>query len=533
MKISKIELNDFKRFKRLSIDNLSEQAKLIVLVGPNGCGKTSLFDAMNAWYRLKNSIGFANRDTDYYCKPNAVDNNWYSKIIIQCHNPSGQPAMYFRTAYRNSPDFNMKTINNPQPPQKEIRFQRLIDNDSAVEQNFQRLIYNTLSGVYSEHNDDKTVKQLRHELIGKVRESMQRVFEDLLLCDIGDPLSGGSFFFEKGESKSYHYKNLSGGEKAAFDLLLDIIVKAEYYQDAVFVIDEPEIHMHTSLQSRLLKELYNVIPDNSQLWISSHSLGVMKAARELAHNNPDMVQVLDFHGHNFDQECIITPSRIDKVLWEKFLSMALEDLADFIAPKVIYICEGTFAGTKRNNFDAEIYNKIFGSKYPHVTFISGGACADLKKDHHVGHAMLACLFSSTKIYRILDRDDLCPEEVEEFKSKDFYVLERRHLEAYLFDNDVLIKLAISKGKTEDESIIKVKEIMCSAIANSVSRGNAEDDVKSASGQIYNEFKTYLSLTNAGSNTDAFMKSTLAPLVTEDMSLYQELERDVFGARSTK
>ena len=33
--------------------------------------------------------------------------------------------------------------------------------------------------------------------------------------------------FEKGEAKKYNYVNLSGSEKAAFDLLLDFIVRRE------------------------------------------------------------------------------------------------------------------------------------------------------------------------------------------------------------------------------------------------------------------------------------------------------------------
>ena len=32
---------------------MPETAKLVVLVGPNGCGKTSLFEAFNHWYRLR------------------------------------------------------------------------------------------------------------------------------------------------------------------------------------------------------------------------------------------------------------------------------------------------------------------------------------------------------------------------------------------------------------------------------------------------------------------------------------------------
>ena len=50
MKIKKVHLQKFKRFTDLTIDNIPETAKLVVLVGPNGCGKSSLFDGFKVWH---------------------------------------------------------------------------------------------------------------------------------------------------------------------------------------------------------------------------------------------------------------------------------------------------------------------------------------------------------------------------------------------------------------------------------------------------------------------------------------------------
>ena len=70
--------------------------------------------------------------------------------------------------------------------------------------------------------------------------------------------------------------NLSAGEKSAFDLILDMVVQSKYYPDAIYCIDEPETHMHTKLQGRVLRELYLLIPGQSQLWISTHSIGMLQ-----------------------------------------------------------------------------------------------------------------------------------------------------------------------------------------------------------------------------------------------------------------
>ena len=62
-----------------------------------------------------------------------------------------------------------------------------------------------------------------------------------------------------------------------------------------------------------------------------------------------------------------------------------------------------------------------------------------------------------------------------------------------------------------------------ALANSANRGNAPDDLKSAAGEIYTELKKLLGLQRCGNSTDAFMRDTLAPLVSPPMATYQALK----------
>ena len=45
MKIKRVELDNYKRFTSLVINEIPETARLVVLIGPNGAGKSSLFDA--------------------------------------------------------------------------------------------------------------------------------------------------------------------------------------------------------------------------------------------------------------------------------------------------------------------------------------------------------------------------------------------------------------------------------------------------------------------------------------------------------
>ncbi|EOI6641321.1 AAA family ATPase, partial [Campylobacter jejuni] len=129
----------------------------------------------------------------------------------------------------------------------------------------------------------------------------------------------------------FHYKNLSSGEKSAFDLLLDLVLKIEYFEDGIIFIDEPETHMHTSLQSKLIEEIYNIIPDNNQLWITTHSLGILQKIKELIACKNQDISIIDFSEQNFDEEIVLEPCNIDNIIWEKFLSFTIGNLSNFIA----------------------------------------------------------------------------------------------------------------------------------------------------------------------------------------------------------
>lgn len=83
MKIRKIHLEEFKRFTDLTIKNIPQEAKLVVLVGPNGCGKSSLFDAFKTWYRLN---GYNNGTNNVYCKKDIMDpRQSYELVNIDFH----------------------------------------------------------------------------------------------------------------------------------------------------------------------------------------------------------------------------------------------------------------------------------------------------------------------------------------------------------------------------------------------------------------------------------------------------------------
>jgi len=537
MKIRNIHIQHYKRFTDLTIAGLPATAKLIVLVGPNGCGKTSLFEAFNHWYKWR---GFGNGGDKLYSikKEEGVDDtigDWYhqvTKVDIDFYDESLdkrekiQGKFYFRSAYRNDPDFTIHNFSQQEDPRTSIK-NNLMSTDATVSSNYQRLVSSAVSGLFKGENDAKTVEKLREELIGKVRNSLKRVFGDLILTGVGeDPLNNGSFYFTKGVVENFHYKNLSAGEKSAFDIILDLIVKSDSFPNAVYCIDEPEAHMHTHLQSLLLKEIYELIPADSQLWVSTHSLGMLRRAQALEDEHPGTVVFLDFDGRDFDTPVTIEPTVINKAILHRFMQLALDDFSAFIAPQRIVFCEGNPKGHANPSFDAQVYTKIFGNQHPETAFVSAGSCTEVENKENTTVKSITNLLSGSNVIKVVDRDDLSGAEVATLSSKGIKTLSRRHIECYLLDDEIIKKLCASVGHPELEATcLAAKQ---SEMTNSIRRGNPVDDVKSASGSIFVALKRILGITRCGNITESFLRDTIAPLITPDTKVYQELEHSIFG-----
>lgn len=538
MKIQDVHIQHYKRFTDLTITGLPATAKLVVLVGPNGCGKTSLFEAFNHWYMYEGFRTYA--DKDYSIKKEEGfdfnESNWHNLIVtnIRFHDSDVNNSkedikgkFYFRSAYRNEPDFSITNFHQQQDPRSSYKL-NLMSTDITVSENYQRLVSSAISGLFKGEKDKKLVEELREELIGKIRNSLKRLFADLTLNGVGDdPLNNGSFFFEKGSVEDFHYKNLSAGEKSAFDLILDLIVKSNSFPNAVYCIDEPEAHMHTHLQSLLLNEIYSLVPDNSQLWVATHSLGMLRRAQQLEKENPGTVVFLDFDGRDFDSPVVVTPTQINGTILRRFMQLALDDFADFIAPQQIVFCEGNPKGHANPSFDAQVYSKIFGGTHPDTAFVSAGSCSEVSNKENESVKMITQLLTNSHVIKLVDRDDLSDSEVASLLLLNVKTLSQRHIECYLLDDEIIKKLCASVGHSElEEDCLKAKAKHMEE-STAKPRQNPADDVKSASGPICVDLKKILGLIRCGNTTESFLRDTMAPLITPDTNVYKELEDSIF------
>lgn len=290
MHIRSVHAQGFKRFDNLSLIELPVTARLVVLLGPNGGGKSSLFDAFNVWFQRNRGQGYAN-DQEYYSKSQfitpgqepidgVVDIQFFENVSDH------RRSFSIRSAHRNVPDFVQTGMPYSQSLTDRPIVARLIDNDESVAQNYVALLSQTIDNLSNDELQSISVRDFNVRLYGDIQNSLLAVFGDLDLIGFDRPLQNGTFRFNKGKSRRFPYKNLSAGERSAFDILLDILVKRDQYSQAIYCVDEPELHLNSRTQGKLLSEMIRLLPATSQLWIATHSVGMMRAAKELATAHP-------------------------------------------------------------------------------------------------------------------------------------------------------------------------------------------------------------------------------------------------------
>ena len=331
MKIKEIKLEGFRRFKNLTIKDIPEEARLVVMIGPNGSGKSSVFDALLRLRCVSGSI--LRSDPDSYLIRFDSSDGVFKEPKVEFHTdpPNNTDAfrrsVHMRSAYRNDLVDSSNFLNQTYPLIEQVRFKRLADDDQAVASNYDRIFSSWVERISARKKNGETADEIEDDLYGELRDAIRKLFKDpqLTLIGVGEPKNQKLFEFNKGTSQGFSYENLSSGEKAALDLILDIIIAKSEFNDTVFCIDEPEAHIHTKLQGPLLKQLYDLIPDNSQLWIATHSIGMVRKAQDLWNDNPDSVVFLDFGDEklNFDDEATIKPTDPDLLTLTRFMGADL------------------------------------------------------------------------------------------------------------------------------------------------------------------------------------------------------------------
>ncbi|BCL67086.1 hypothetical protein Hhaem_07990 [Haemophilus haemolyticus] len=539
MKVSKVTIKDFKRFKDLTLDLGENPAKIIALVGTNGCGKSSVLDAFIAcgkdyggrirdfdtpeiFYRTDNrnvrqliSIDYLDNDGN-----NINNNDLYYNHEFYKNNKA--VIFSFRSPYRYNTKLNITETKATEPIEKNVDGASCsLSLDSKVESNYRRLL-----GFYNQVMEEEDIKpsEARIKVIGLLNQSIRNCL-DLEIVNLGNvERNNGTLSFKKSDSDiTFSFDSLSAGEKEVIDILLDLFLRREKYKNSIFLLDEPELHINTAVQRKLIIEIDKLIDDGGQIWIATHSIGFLRAFQEELSGK---CQVIHFENNmKFASEAItLTPVANNRTTWKSIFGTALDDLTGLIAPNRIIYCEGRDEprqdGSERG-LDAQVLNNIFNREYPDTVFVSSGGNTELDQRSSIALAILGKVFPDMEIWVFKDRDMASGKLVSESdrteylanQDERFRVMKRWEIENYLFDEEVLRKYCVLNEKEFDEA--KYKQNFTDLI---------DSDVKSK----FSLIKSICSISTPISANN--FKINLSKLITSDMSVYQELRSCIFDRK---
>lgn len=538
MKISKVRIQEFKRFKDLTIDLGDSPKKIIALVGPNGCGKSSVLDAFIAlgpslgayigadpygsvkdnFFRSNNKNFYELIDIDF-----VVDGIVYRKNElrnIEKYKNSLNSLFSFRSPYRYNNDLNIKEIRAVNPiEENKYGASYSVSIDGKIEENYRRLL-----AYFNSYRDDNDLKpsEARKYVVDQLNNSIKNCL-DLEIVSMGEVEGGnGTLFFKKSDSDvKFSFNSLSSGEKEVVDILLDLFLRKEKYKGSIYLIDEPELHINTCIQRNLMKEINNLIDDEGQIWITTHSIGFLRALQNDFIGNS---QIIKFHKNiNLSDKIELKPIDKNYNEWKEIFETALDDLTGLIAPKRIIYCEGRAESkdSYEKGLDAKVLNNIFNKKYPDTLFVSSGGNTELDYRSRIAIAILGKVFNDLEIWVFKDRDIASGGNVSEFDRQEylngqensFRVMKRWEIENYLFDKEILKAYCDKNGHQFDES-------RYDAVVTDVVNNN----VKDKGGEI----KKCCGITTP-INIEIF-KENLSNFILPDTLVYKELEDCIFNRK---
>lgn len=534
MYIEKIRLIDYKRFHDLTIDLGNDKKRIIALVGPNGCGKSSVFDAMI--YRMKSfagSFGSNSFTRDYHYHSLVQDPGVGAKNVELMFDQGDFNNVYFSRnekglgksifSFRSSFRFNaLLQVQQTKAVEDILKnaygASAASDIDQRIEENYRRLI-----AKYNRFRDDNDLRpsEAREQIIGILNAALKNCL-DLEIVSMGNiDANEGTLYFKKPDSNTvFDFNVLSAGEKEVVDILLDLFIRKDSYTDSIYIIDEPELHLNTAIQRSLLLEINKMVPDNCQIWIATHSIGFLRALQDELKND---CHIIEFPADNkwASQSYTLTPSKVNRKMWQSLFSTALDDLSTLICPEVIIYCEGRADpkkdGTERG-LDADVFNAIFAQQHPEALFVSSGGNTELDQRSDIAIAILSKVFPQLKIWVLKDRDMASGQHTDESarllylenNPENHRVLNRYEIENYLYDREVLQAYCERHGLAFDNDAY-------SATVHDI----INDNLKDQTGRIKNICNIVGSI-----NAEVF-KRNLAACVTNEMQVYRELEAVIF------
>lgn len=227
---------------------------------------------------------------------------------------------------------------------------------------------------------------------------------------------------------TYSATEMSDGERSVLYFAAQILCMPS---NKILIIDEPELHFHPSIMSRLWKALEKYREDCLFIYIT-HDLQFASM-----HSHADKIWIKEYDGRNWKLQKIE-----DKDLPEELL---LEILG---SRKNVIFVEG-----ESNSYDTQLYTEL----YPNYLIVPCGGCSQVIARTKAFRNNLE--LHKCKVYGIIDRDFRSEHEIKKYKSKGIYTINVAEVENLFLVEELIKLMAEQFGENVDTAFHNVKQFV--------------------------------------------------------------------------
>lgn len=561
MKIKTIKLENIKCFDSLLLENIDSK-NLIIFVGENGSGKSSIFDVLNmvfsfivhggwAGYRvedlLKNNKDFGviyiefiltdnekneSGTTDNLCtleiNLNRADgfkisrsigiNELREKIINKRYNnelfDKDKNIKNFGIYIHRSP-YRYEDIQDISEPNRNLlkieEDKNRLNSKAQVQSSRWQIVLSHLlqldriiKAKYFEVNSQNLTASTAalDRAVGDFK-SLVEDFDYLLgnksFDKIEETTTDKTYFWIKNDELKIEFKQLSSGEKEALFLFSDI--RRQFPNNSIIAVDEPDLHLHYNLQRKLVDRFID-IGENNQIFLATHSLAIVKESE----NNENTI-IYCFDGVNSPKEIV---NRDDFLELYKILA---DDLSNILTNRVVIFVEG-----EDKEKDALIFDLLINN--PKIHFVPAQDRSGLSRAVWLSLHLVSQQTTPQKLFAITDGDGRTSQEKTDWENRFnnlVLVLSKYSLENYFFDFLIWEKIGQDKKKEpyKDYTSQQFKEYL-------INKLNTEENIDIATNKILKS-RQYLHYDKSEDEL------TIKPMLKEKVkqSLADETFLDVF------
>ncbi len=497
MRIESLEITNFKNLRHLRVDGLPQ---LIVLAGPNGSGKTAVFEALRIFKeaispslmagskgpdqllqrlgpviasgkdraKIEVSISMTEAEREaldisehrfqsgLMTVPVSVTRNSYGWESTQPNTYSDQFVPLKELFGGHSPSGELIAAIDHIPPDRsfptdvpgevsfsfESRRAELLGLVAESETKFEGLLSDLVRMRLLDMQDYERGGTDPHRRMETVREIFRYFLPDkeFLGVEFTGDLTRPPQIRVRSSRVEHDIQRLSSGEREI--LMTYTHLEKLGHRGSVILFDEPELHLHPMLQRRVIEYLRGFIErGGNQVWLITHSEEIV--------GSTDYGSLFAMTGRG--APAVVPVS--DRAAQVDLLRQLGATIGLQLVSSRIFFVEG--------KSDAELLPFFFGELAYQVSFVDTGGKGKLMRLTPAAMRLLDRTMTEGRFYFVRDRDvEEDPgrlDELEEKHSGYFFTWDRYHIENYLLDEEAIYQvLSVVPGiKSPPESAIAI------------------------------------------------------------------------------